>query len=143
MGLFDYVRCNYPLPDAGANDAIYQTKDTEQQYLRVYTITEDGRLLGPDGVDTEFHGDLNFYASNWSGSTPTLGGIAMTTEDDKPWAAWDYVAHFTDGRITKLTGGPEPPWCRIVTHAEFDRLYGEWRFAVERGGECAPPKAET
>lgn len=45
MGMFDYVRCEYPLPDGhGALDG-WQTKDTPAQHLDTYVITPDGRLL--------------------------------------------------------------------------------------------------
>lgn len=43
MGLFDYVRCNVPLPDGF--DGELQTKDFDDAYLETYTITKDGRLM--------------------------------------------------------------------------------------------------
>src|SRR5262249_6374657 len=45
MGLYDNVRCKYPLPDPEAQDLEYQTKSTFAPYLENYIITLDGRLL--------------------------------------------------------------------------------------------------
>ena len=44
MGMFDDIRCKYPLPLAGANDLGYQTKDTDRQFMDLYEIREDGTL---------------------------------------------------------------------------------------------------
>jgi hypothetical protein len=44
MGMFDDLKCEYPLPLAGANDLNYQTKDTNAQYLDRYEIRADGTL---------------------------------------------------------------------------------------------------
>jgi hypothetical protein len=48
MGVFDYVKIEYPLPEdlpATAQDDIYQTKDTPAQWMQNYTITSEGRLI--------------------------------------------------------------------------------------------------
>ncbi len=45
MGMFDYARCHYPLPLAGFECCLFQTKDTDAMYLDNYTITVEGRLL--------------------------------------------------------------------------------------------------
>lgn len=44
MGMFDYIRCKYPLPVDGTQDLEYQTKDTASQFLDLYEIREDGSL---------------------------------------------------------------------------------------------------
>lgn len=44
MGMFDHIRCKYPLPVRGANDLSYQTKDTPAQALDHYVIRADGTL---------------------------------------------------------------------------------------------------
>ncbi len=69
MGVFDYVRCKYPLPldDPGINDKVYQTKDTPEQYLALYEIREDGTLwvAKKKGDEPErlkkFTGEIRFY----------------------------------------------------------------------------------
>ena len=44
MGLFDTVKCEYPLPDPAHQDLEFQTKDFEC-LLDHYRITRDGRLV--------------------------------------------------------------------------------------------------
>lgn len=52
MGMFDELRCAYPLPAEDANDLTYQTKDTPAQWLDRYEIDKDGNLLR-EQYDTE------------------------------------------------------------------------------------------
>lgn len=52
MGMFDTLRCKYPLPVTGASDLVYQTKDTPAQWLDYYEIREDGTLWH-EAYDTE------------------------------------------------------------------------------------------
>ena len=45
MGMFDELRCKYPLPPDGVVvDAIFQTKDLPAMYLDMYEIRADGSL---------------------------------------------------------------------------------------------------
>lgn len=44
MGMFDELRCEYPLPDAVVQDEVFQTKSFDCVLAR-YTITADGRLI--------------------------------------------------------------------------------------------------
>lgn len=44
MGMFDEVKCRYPLSVEGANKLVYLSKDTPQQQLETYEIREDGTL---------------------------------------------------------------------------------------------------
>lgn len=44
MGMFDYLKCKYPLPGVGDNDLQYQTKDTPAQMIDHYEIRADGSL---------------------------------------------------------------------------------------------------
>ena len=65
MGLFDHVRCDYPLPDRKPGKE-FQTKSFDAPYMDRYWITAEGRLLRSrrypsDCIDTNFHGVLNFY----------------------------------------------------------------------------------
>ncbi len=102
MGMFDHVRCYYPLPDAEAQDAAFQTKDLACA-LDDYSITREGRLVlhakryesqedeaSPLGfrlvVVQEwdecllYHGDLRFY--------------------DRLEGEWyEYVARFSAGKL--------------------------------------------
>lgn len=58
MGMFDYLQCKYPLPNAGDNDLEYQTKDTPAQFLDRYEIRVDGSLRHLD-YDIEDKSDPN------------------------------------------------------------------------------------
>ncbi len=65
MGMFDDIRCKYPLPIDGANGLDYQTKDTESQYCDLYEIREDGTLWHED-YDMEDQSD----AAKWKKENP-------------------------------------------------------------------------
>ena len=53
MGMFDYIKCEYLLPDLpqkvidnwkGADQIAFQTKDTPNQYMSLYKIDAEGQL---------------------------------------------------------------------------------------------------
>ena len=44
MGMFDEIRCDYPLPDSEVQAQVFQTKSLDNALDR-YTITRDGRLI--------------------------------------------------------------------------------------------------
>lgn len=58
MGMFDDLRCEYPLPAKGANALSYQTKDTPAQWLDQYVIDATGKLHHEE-YETEDHSDPN------------------------------------------------------------------------------------
>lgn len=106
MGVFDYVKCEYPVP--GMPDIEYQTKDTDEQYLEEYKIDAEGRLwlnkkdrgwvvekkqvLGGYNklvssewvLQPDFRGDINFYGTDKNGK----------------W--WEYSALFKDGILIDM-----------------------------------------
>jgi hypothetical protein len=90
MGLFDTVRCEYPLLEAAHQDLEFQTKDFDC-LLDDYLITREGWLIrcrrswgrGPErDVERPFHGDVTIY-----GSVPDGDGLV------------EYVVRFTHGRV--------------------------------------------
>lgn len=92
MGMFDTIRCEYPLPHPEHQDIEFQTKDLDC-VLDHYLITRDGRLVrkartwhkGPHrDVTWPIHGDVRFY--EWLGK-----------DAPQPWI--EYVARFTHGRV--------------------------------------------
>lgn len=128
MGMFDYIRCEVPLPD-GWNGEL-QTKDFACEMV-VHTITKDGRLLleriddtkivpkserpypNEDGIlgacgmlrhvksrhDANFHGVVNFYGSE--------------TDKTGKYVWHEYNAKFTDGNLVEISastiqGGGQP-----------------------------------
>ncbi len=45
MGMFDNLRCRYRLPVDGLEGRVFQTKDTPEQYISEYEITDTGALI--------------------------------------------------------------------------------------------------
>lgn len=129
MGLFDEIVCEYPLPDGWIPPAgtLFQTKDTEDQYLSRFTLGSDGMLRRDTGEVLEHHGALKFYTSNWSGSA-SFG--VMTSDDEPCWSA-EYVALYDHGRLLKIEGRreidaeakwmPRAEWRRMA-HEEDERI---------------------
>jgi len=103
MGMFDYVKCEMPLPDGKPTPIDYfQTKEFDCPYLEMYTIRADGRLihrkpaydcdpLGTEArdIDTNFHGLLNF------------GSYDVKTKESR-----EFVAKFTDGNLVSIEQSP-------------------------------------
>lgn len=140
MGLFDTIRCEYPLPDPSHQDLEYQTKDLDRAMLH-YTITADGRLVrhpwrrGEDGQR-----DLELLAH---------GEIAIYTHDDTPEKKWvEYLVRFTHGRVEWIQALTEEQE-RERPAAELwllpaDLLEPFWlraSLAVPAGGEAASLEA--
>jgi hypothetical protein len=100
MGMFDYIVCKHPLPDGfDASKVEWQTKDTDSQYLDIYTITEDGRLLfgawrdgkrSPDVPQPDFHGDIFFYGNDGGWNAP----------EGYYWR--EYRARFSEGKLLRI-----------------------------------------
>jgi len=110
MGMFDYLRCKYPLPVKGVNDMLFQTKDSPAQQMDEYEIREDGTLWHQD-YDIEDRSD------------PNAEGIArifgMMTRINERWEPepmtgeilfydggtdWElgFSAYFVDGKLREL-----------------------------------------
>lgn len=98
MGVFDDIRCKYPLPaDPKFQDRTYQTKDTPKQFLELYEIGADGilrlrepRRKGEPEVWTEcldFTDGIRFY------------GFV----DDVKDAGWiEFSAYFVNGKLSQI-----------------------------------------
>lgn len=102
MGMYDVVKVKHLLPDGHIPEMgeEYQTKDTDEQGLCDYLLTEDGRLL-LGGKDVCFHGSIRFYTSNVSGSS----AVGVITRDNKPPVRREYVALFKNGQLIDIQGG--------------------------------------
>ena len=67
---FDWIKCNYPLPDERAQDIIFETKSLGG-FCENYTISQDGKLL-VYRLDTHYrkiveinllwHGKIHIYS---------------------------------------------------------------------------------
>ncbi len=82
MGMFDSIRCEWPLPDGGDGSDM-QTKSLGC-CLTQYVIAADGRLRHVKGSDSGFHGIMRFYAHD-----PGTGRR-------------EYEAKFSDGQLDHL-----------------------------------------
>ena len=132
MGLFDTVRCEYPLPDARHQDLEFQTKDLECA-LGSYTITRGGRLIrhpwrggrGPDrDIEWPIHGDLRIYTS------------LRDTSEDSEWV--EYAVRFTHGCVEWIR-----PWEEVRQDPGFVSPDLDWdRFPAPSEtveSEAEPP----
>ncbi len=115
MGMFDYIRCKYPLPLAGANELRFQSKDTPAQFLDEYEIREDGSLWHED-YETEDRsypnaegllaliGIMTRVNCRWEPCTFT-GDITfgMYIDEELPSKTWvEYSAYFLKGQLREL-----------------------------------------
>ena len=101
MGLFDSVRCEYPLPGtppACAAGAEFQTKDLNCYMLR-YTITADGRLVEDSGSEdvSNLTATIEFGWSNVVASGP-----GIYTRDGEDAQYLEYEAVFVNGRLAAI-----------------------------------------
>ena len=101
MGMYDEIRCEYPLPPSGYRvlpGHTFQTKSFECMGDQ-YTITADGRLIAyrkrswlrpaPEGEELACCGDISFYDV-----VDVRGGA------ERVWI--QYKARFTDGRLSGI-----------------------------------------
>lgn len=91
MGVFDYVRCIYPLPVAGANSKEFQTKDTPGQWLDRYEIRADGTLWH-EAYDIEDRSDPTA-----EGLLRIIGSMTRINERWEPVAMTGEIVFYTDG----------------------------------------------
>ena len=90
MGVFDTIKCEYPLPHEEVQSLSFQTKSLNPS-MDSYTITEEGRLIWhtpwKEDIDIFYHGNVKLYR--------TLAGV---------W--YEYLATFVEGQAQqiKLTG---------------------------------------
>jgi len=106
MSLYDYISCDYPLPDLGHNDSYdcfagstFQSKDTPSQYLDNYKITSNGQLIQfSSGLSTNSHftGIVNFY-DYLAHEYDNCNWIETYSSYEGGWI--EFQANFADGKI--------------------------------------------
>ena len=111
MGLFDEIRCLYPLPiEVPPWVDWFQTKDLENLMSR-FEITADGRLieLPSDPADlfhhepgdwSDYHADLRFYTSNLVAKDHN--GLWIADKKGDHYESFEFAARFTDGKLTRI-----------------------------------------
>ncbi len=45
MGMFDYVRCDFPLPEPELQSVVFQTKDLPEPHTGSFRVTAGGALV--------------------------------------------------------------------------------------------------
>lgn len=119
MGLFDYLRCEMPLPAEWPGEGFrFQTKDTDAQYMEQYTITADGRLVHHAVRYEDVPPAERAYPDAKPGSLESVVGITrrVPTGDvevlmhgdlqfhdldaERGWVS--FVARFTEGRCVRI-----------------------------------------
>ena len=115
MGLFDHVRCRYPLPDPEGQELDFQTKSFAEQRLDDYELTRDG-LLMHEAHDVRFEENaeapLGFYIHRdnprWEfvDFTDELEIHTSTNRDGPDGLWWSYVIEPQGGRVVGLQHGP-------------------------------------
>lgn len=122
MGLFDYVECRYPLPEAPSEiqNAEFQTKSFDCPYLEHYIIEADGRLLYY-GTEPTPKNELP-YPNAEPGSLESIRGILRKVKEPEILSTFigavdfyasstvgelfEYVALFDEGRLLKVKRVP-------------------------------------
>jgi len=131
MGMFDTVRCEYPLPEPKHQDLEYQTKSLERM-LAHYTITRDGRLV----LQARQGRGRPYRDIEW----PLHGDIRIYTSDDsvKPHSWIEYVVRFTHGRVEWIRPIEEVPPDPEVPAEELDLSWLENLAKLRRAQAEAP-----
>jgi hypothetical protein len=117
MGIFDYIRCHYPLPITGANELEFQTKDTNAQYCDHYEIRADGTLWH-QVYETEDRSDPNAEGlfrligcqtrvnDRWEPDAMT-GEVRFYTDRGDDWIEFSaYFVHGTLKHLHTISGEP-------------------------------------
>lgn len=122
MGMFDYLRCEYPLPD-GYTAPEFQTKDFDCEMV-THVITADGRLMMDRGEYVATPKEELPYPDAKPGTWQSICGIMrrvpnMVQSDFHGWLnfydynekdEWhEYNAKFTDGRLVEIVAVPSSP----------------------------------
>src|SRR5262245_1886337 len=132
MGMFDTIRCEYPLPDPRHQDLEYQTKDLDCALFH-YKITRVGQLVrlagrgqwGPDrDVVWPLHGDIRIYTHEKS--------------LEPPWV--EYEVRFTHGSVEWIRPFEKERQDSEPAHLDWD-LFPEPSEEIEPAAESPPSSA--
>lgn len=116
MGLFNYVRCRYPLPDAEAQDLLFQTKSMLDLQLATYEVTPAGKLIQVEkgGFDVAADACQPLAASDSPPAPPDIalhrGELEIHTcaeQSDGSLRWYSYLLWFRDGRVADVQRGAD------------------------------------
>lgn len=119
MGMFDYIRCEYALPEQVRGVQGWQTKDTPEQYMETYAIREDGSLwhlpwhfevaVGAPPMPQPFSEPREYedWARRWRSRvqdepvrTMMTDAVCFYTEHEGVW--WEFCALYRRGELLAL-----------------------------------------
>ena len=110
MGMFDNIKCDYPLPDSPPADLDFQTKSLECG-LDNYSIRADGTLW-VQKYDIEDRSDPN--AEGWRSLAGSMTRVNQRWEQVKGFRGqvvfydfrngveWEFSALFNDGKVIDI-----------------------------------------
>lgn len=103
MGMFDYVRCDYPLPVSEDIGMQFQTKTFDAPFMEHYIITKEGRLTKPV-VRYEDRSDPK--AEGISALRGCMTPVPTGEVEDLDWHGYvsfgSYRIKFTDGTVSGI-----------------------------------------
>jgi hypothetical protein len=119
MGMFDNIKCDYPLPDSEGMEEVFQTKDLEN-VMDELTITKEGRLILHSVVwEVVPEEERPYYGKpEWEmGIFKMFGSLRRIPTGDRDLKfhgilnmyrikedfMYEYDLQFTDGNLTKIT----------------------------------------
>lgn len=122
MGMFDYVKCEAPLPDGWRpKDGLFQTKDFDCDMV-VHVITADGRLMleridetqivpkherpYPNEPDDTLMGMCGMLRSIKSKHDANFHGVMRFYGGGLENDWHEYRAKFTDGQLVEIVAVP-------------------------------------
>lgn len=127
MGMFDDLRCKFPLPLPEFQNNSFQTKDTPAQFLDQYEIREDGTLWR-EAYDIEDHSELGKWKAANPGKEPPEGWQEDVTKSFLGCMArvnqrWEQVADFTgEIRFYNSLGEHHSGWVEFSAYFVGGRL---------------------
>lgn len=113
MGMFDEIKCEYPLPVKGANKLVFKTKSTPAQYIDLYEIRKDGTLWHEtydveDRSDPKAKGILRMAGcmtrinQRWEQVNMTGEIRFYTFTGKKRDQLLEFSAYFVDGKLNQI-----------------------------------------
>lgn len=153
MGMYDDIKCSYPLPgsppDFIEQGHVFQTKDMDCCFSS-YEITETGKLVLVKGSfweelvgereELSYHGDITFYDGNIRAGGPE--GLYTANGEDAVWI--DYRARFNEGNLVSIVElardvGPAKPLAECPWHkkaSDSEEIPKTPTFSVENPPLC-------
>lgn len=144
MGMFDYLKCHYPLPVAGFEGRTWQTKDTDSQFLDLYEIREDGTLWHEEYEIKDASKYAKWKAENPGKHEPEFSAedkfIGCMSRTDRRWVRDEFTGEinfydFADPLADLNDSSVDAGWI------EFKATFSEGQLQKIDVVENRPPKA--